>query len=238
MMERDLVLNQDCLPYLAALPDNSVDVVITDPPYPNGAGLFKESLIDGIAALYLAAKKTKKHMVFFWTPLVDPPRAPSGWYEVSKSVWAKPDARSAHAYELIVVWSRDYRRKAHRVWNVPILDFRSLKDWHNHPTQKPLRLLRYLVDTYTSEGDTILDCFAGPGTTGVAARERNRHYILVEIDKHYADIGRERVTQRPPNTTTNDPTTTPSETTPDAIPNDAEEISATENEDPTPPKET
>ncbi len=56
-MELDTVLHQDSLPTLAAMPDASIDAVITDPPYPNGSGLFGESLIDGIAGLYLAAKK-------------------------------------------------------------------------------------------------------------------------------------------------------------------------------------
>jgi len=73
VMELDQVLHQDCSPYLAAMPDLSCDAAIVDPPYPNGSGFFTESLVDGIAGLYLVAKKAKKHVIFFWSPLVDTP---------------------------------------------------------------------------------------------------------------------------------------------------------------------
>src|SRR5690242_16286896 len=46
LMEQDQVLNQDSLAFLAAMPDASIDSVITDPPYPNGSGLFMDQLID------------------------------------------------------------------------------------------------------------------------------------------------------------------------------------------------
>ncbi|HEY4360277.1 MAG TPA: site-specific DNA-methyltransferase [Bryobacteraceae bacterium] len=208
-MELDTVLHHDSLPMLAAMPDLSVDAVITDPPYPNGSGLFSDSLIDGIAGLYLAAKKARKHIVFFWTPLASPPLPPPGWFEVSRSVWAKPDARSAHAYELVICWSRDYRRRAHRVWTVPILDYRTLKDYKQHPTQKPVRLLRYLIEDYTQEGDTILDPFAGTGTTGVAAQQLKRHYLLIESNKEYADFAVARLAPKhPAENAPNDPATT------------------------------
>ncbi len=51
-----------------------------------------------------------------------------------------------------------------------------------HPTQKPEDLLRYLIRTYSNPGDTVLDCCAGSGTTGVAALLEGRHYLLMEKD--------------------------------------------------------
>ena len=61
-----------------------------------------------------------------------------------------------------------------------------------HPTQKPLPLMRYLVRTYTNAGDTVLDTFAGSGTTCLAAMEEGRHYIGMEKEQQYAEISKQR----------------------------------------------
>jgi len=62
-----------------------------------------------------------------------------------------------------------------------------------HPTQKPVALFEYLIKTYTNEGDLVLDNTAGSGTTGVACKNLNRNFILIEQDEKYCDIIKERV---------------------------------------------
>jgi site-specific DNA-methyltransferase (adenine-specific) len=62
-----------------------------------------------------------------------------------------------------------------------------------HPTQKPVDLGRYLVRTYTSEGDIILDNVCGSGSFLVSAILENRNYIGIELDKKYYKIAKERV---------------------------------------------
>ena len=62
-----------------------------------------------------------------------------------------------------------------------------------HPTQKPVELFEYLIKTYSNEGDTVLDCTAGSGTTGVACKNLNRNYILIEKEQKYYDIIKERL---------------------------------------------
>jgi site-specific DNA-methyltransferase (adenine-specific) len=57
-----------------------------------------------------------------------------------------------------------------------------------HPTQKPVTLLEYLIKTYTNENDVVLDPVAGSGTTGIAARNLNRKYILIEKDEKYVNL--------------------------------------------------
>lgn len=57
-----------------------------------------------------------------------------------------------------------------------------------HPTQKPIELMKYLVNTYTNEGDIVLDFCAGSGSTGIACRELNRRFIGIEKEKSYFDI--------------------------------------------------
>jgi len=62
-----------------------------------------------------------------------------------------------------------------------------------HPTQKPVTLFEYIIKTYTNEGDLVLDNTAGSGTTGVACKNTNRNFILIEQDEKYCDIIKERV---------------------------------------------
>jgi len=62
-----------------------------------------------------------------------------------------------------------------------------------HPTQKPVSLCEYLIKTYTNEGDLVLDNCAGSGTTGVACKNLNRNYILIEKDPVYYDIILKRI---------------------------------------------
>ncbi len=62
-----------------------------------------------------------------------------------------------------------------------------------HPTQKPVALLEYLIKTYTNEGDTILDPTMGSGSTGVACKNINRKFIGIEKDKQYFNIATQRI---------------------------------------------
>ena len=57
-----------------------------------------------------------------------------------------------------------------------------------HPTQKPVTLFEYLIKTYTNEGDLVLDSCAGSGTTGVACKNLNRDYILIEKEIKYYNV--------------------------------------------------
>jgi len=62
-----------------------------------------------------------------------------------------------------------------------------------HPTQKPVALFEYLIKTYTNEGDLVLDNAAGSGTTGVACKNLNRNYILIEKEPEYVEIINKRL---------------------------------------------
>ena len=62
-----------------------------------------------------------------------------------------------------------------------------------HPTQKPVALFEYLIKTYTNENDLVLDNCAGSGTTGVACKNLNRNFILIEKDLGYFNIAQTRI---------------------------------------------
>lgn len=64
-----------------------------------------------------------------------------------------------------------------------------------HPTQKPVVLFEYLIKTYTNEGDLVLDNCAGSGTTGVAAINTKRNFILIEKEPEYIEIIKKRLEQ-------------------------------------------
>jgi len=65
-----------------------------------------------------------------------------------------------------------------------------------HPTQKPIKLMEYLISTYTNEGELVLDFTCGSGTTLVACQNTNRNFIGIELDKEYFKIAKERLAQQ------------------------------------------
>ena len=62
-----------------------------------------------------------------------------------------------------------------------------------HPTQKPVDLLRYLIRTYTNEGDVVLDNCAGSGSLAVACIKEKRHFICIEKNKEYYKKAKKRI---------------------------------------------
>ena len=74
---------------------------------------------------------------------------------------------------------------------IPMDKEHSGNEWH--PTQKPVDLLRYLVLTYTNEGDTVLDNCMGSGTTAIACIKERRHFIGFELNKEYFDKACKRI---------------------------------------------
>ena len=63
----------------------------------------------------------------------------------------------------------------------------------DHPTQKPVALMEYLIRTYTQEGETVLDNCMGSGTTGVACINTGRKFIGIERDEKYFQIATDRI---------------------------------------------
>lgn len=62
-----------------------------------------------------------------------------------------------------------------------------------HPTQKPLRLMRFLIKSFSNPGDLVLDNCMGSGTTGVACIETERGFIGVEKEKKFYELAKKRI---------------------------------------------
>ena len=83
---------------------------------------------------------------------------------------------------------------------VSILEYSNLDK--QHPTQKPVALLEYLIKTYTNEGETVLDNCIGSGSTGIACINTNRNFIGIEKDDKYFEIAKKRIEEHLTTTST------------------------------------
>jgi len=88
-------------------------------------------------------------------------------------------------------YSKDYNPEL--VYPKSVLKINRDRQKDAHPTQKPVALFEYLIRTYTNEGELVLDNCAGSGTTGVACKNLNRNYILIEKEKKYYDLILDRI---------------------------------------------
>ena len=92
---------------------------------------------------------------------------------------------------------REYKGKTYEfknpsnIWRFPVVDDKSA-DRTTHPTQKPVELIERMIKANSKEDDTILDCFMGSGTTGVAAMKNRRRSIGFEMEKEYVSIAKDR----------------------------------------------
>ncbi len=108
----------------------------------------------------------------------------------------------------LIIWARKYEKKTHKfnyetmkqlnggtqmtdVWRIPAVSSWE-KQQGKHPTQKPLRLLYRIILASTNEGDTILDPFAGSGTTGIAANLLWRKFIGIEKEIEFVQLSLRR----------------------------------------------
>lgn len=125
-------------------------------------------------------------------------------------VWVKPDGqpqltgdRPGMGYESIVTAHAPGRSRWNGGGRTGV--FTHLKGVANqkndHPTQKPVPLMLELVELFSDEGETILDAFAGSGTTGVAALRLGRRFVGIEKDPRYFDLACERLTAEEHGTT-------------------------------------
>ena len=73
-----------------------------------------------------------------------------------------------------------------------VLEYKKDNDGY-HPTQKPVALLEDLIQTYSNEGNTVLDFTMGSGSTGVACVNTNRNFIGIELDEGYFQIAKQRI---------------------------------------------
>lgn len=162
------------------LPNIKFDAIITDPPYPDYMAdeyLYYDGLLDWV-------KSYNCKQIIFWSAKVDFPLDYS-----AKHIWDKKCGVGS-MYEVI------YERnggKAYKVYNYYLINSTVAASYardtfYNHPSQKPLALMRKLIIENTKKGETIFDPFMGSGTTAIAAMMEGRNFIGCEINNEYFKI--------------------------------------------------
>lgn len=213
----------DCLELMKNIPDKSIDLVVTDPPYKietSGAGIYKQAdkqyvkelngMKDGFDEKVLdeLCRVMKKINIYFFcsqkqiVPLLD--------YFVKKKkcnwnllCWHKTNPVPACCNKYLtdtefILFFREKGIKIYGEFNTKFTYYitplnQKDKKRFGHPTIKPLELVRNLVVNSSKEGDTVLDCFMGSGTTGVACKDTNRNFIGIEVDEQYVLIAEKRI---------------------------------------------
>ena len=110
--------------------------------------------------------------------------------ELNKNGGKKPPETKTDNYK--IVGQKDYVRPKYKTKNTIVPKF-NIDERGLHPTQKSTKLIEFFVETYTNEGDLILDNTCGSGTTGLGAKNLKRDYIMMEQDPKYYEIACKRV---------------------------------------------
>ena len=125
-----------------------------------------------------------------------------GFYFIKSLIWVKDNKIMGQFYmsqfEYILFFRKGKGVKINNCGTSDVLMFpnKKLKDEneHNlHDTEKPVELMKVLVENSSKEGDIVMDCFMGIGATGIACKQLNRNFVGCEIDKTYFDIAKRRI---------------------------------------------
>ena len=183
----------DCREILPLIPDKSIDLVLTDPPY--GVG-FRDSEWDKEIPNWLEnARDTAPIVIFTTAPLTLWNYPKPDWV----LCWARPASNSRAVSGGFNLWSPIpiYGKVK---FPTDLKTIHAMEDWlkrdkFDHPTPKPERLWDWLIVNASQASNTILDPFLGSGTTLVCAKKLGRKAIGIEIEEKYCRIAVERLRQ-------------------------------------------
>jgi DNA modification methylase len=202
------VIQGDCREVLRSMPNESVDFVLTDPPYfvrykdRSGRSIANddhpESVLGAFNDLYRVLKPNSVCVSFYgWNSVAGFFEAwkQAGFTAVGHIVWHKDysssrgflNARHEQAYVLV---------KGHPARPAQPLD--DVRPWEYsgnvaHPTEKAVSVLQPLIRSFSRPGDVVLDPFSGSGSTLVAAALSGRRYMGIDLEAKYVELARRRL---------------------------------------------
>jgi site-specific DNA-methyltransferase (adenine-specific) len=202
------IIHGDCIQILSGLDSGSIDFVLTDPPYithyksRDGRTVMNDDnaawLAPAFSELYRVLRRDSFCVSFY------------GWNQVDKfiSAWRKAGFRIVGhmVFTKRYASSQRYLRYQHeqayllakgtpQLPHEPVSDVLPWTYTHNrlHPTQKPVSVLKPLIEAFSGEGELVLDPFCGSASTLVAAHQLGRQYLGIELDPEYFRIASQRL---------------------------------------------
>jgi len=206
------IIKGDCVKFLKNLPNNCIDLIITDPPYGDNVGYGwnnkiiknnKNPLINCLALAECYRVLRKNSTLYNFTNWKHYPFLIEFIMKYTKFkirhliVWKKHNFGLGwafrHQYELILVLEKGKPK-----YN--LTDFSDVQTCShinhnkiNHPHEKPVDLIRKMIQHSSKDGGVVLDPFCGSGSVCVACQEIGRKWIGVDIDEKWVRMARERV---------------------------------------------
>jgi len=199
------IIHADCLDVMMQLPDNSIDLLLTDPPYGigkswmkqkntyhYGAGIDMDWNDNRINKKYFDEifRISKNQIIFGANYYTDFLPITNSWI-----VWDKGrNVEKTFMSECEVAWTSFQipMRKIFVQWDGPKKQGETGKK-NIHPYQRPILLYTWCLSKYSKENDLILDCFSGSGSVAVAAHRMNRRFICIEKELKYVELSQKRL---------------------------------------------
>lgn len=201
----------DCLKLMKEIDSNSVDAIITDPPYGTNYGkvandettkVFVQSMIEKYRVL-----KEGSFYITYCFPLYVPEiieeaqRAGFTYRWIGFNYYPnmfkqKPQPLGYNRYDLFLVFSKGEAKKRGYIKDTihVLMDKQNHRTRdYGHPHQKPEKCAQKLIKATTNEGDLILDPFCGSGVFCATAKAMNRNYIGIDIENKYCDLAKEMI---------------------------------------------
>ena len=218
MLEINRIYNMDFITGVKGITDNSVDLVLTDPPYELTGGGKGDGANSKRPKGMLSSNEQKLFPVpkfDTWLPEVYRVMKPSAHCYIfinfknlnqlmmdarrhkfslcNLLVWEKNNCTPSQAYMknaeyILLLYKKPFKYINDIGGSKTVHKFNNILGSKLHPTQKPVELIEFYVQNSSQEGDIVLDPFMGSGTTALAAKKTNRSFIGFEINKDYHDI--------------------------------------------------
>jgi len=214
------LIHGDCLEYMANMKDESIDLIVSDPPYLQNykTGRRKDKLhkfcttidgdddpkliIDYIMECYRILKNDAAIYMFCSTTKIDFFKQEMEKHFTVRNIitWDKGTHSAGdlvHAFgkrcEFIILANKGQSKiQGKRIQDLWRFN-RVVGKEQLHQNQKPLDLIKQCVLKHSNEGDIVFDGFAGSATTAIAARNMGRQYICIEKDKEYYEVAKKRL---------------------------------------------
>ena len=219
------IYHMDALTLLRHMPDNSVDLIVTDPPYgvTNAVKSNVQTMRVAVSSLnkhdadtvtfdlnelMLELLRVAKQWVYIfgsteqigvWRGIVSKQGYTSrlGFYQKINPPTFNGQYIWLNATEMMLIVRMGSGAVFNRFCQAPIFKY-PIGSAKEHPTQKPVRLIEELIESSSNPNALILDPFIGSGTTAVAAQRLGRQYIGCDISAEYVEIARRRVQNSDP----------------------------------------